>query len=163
MESGVKHGHHGNVAHNSLAGVDAGDVCGIVKGSKRSALLQCFHDLVGDEHGGGKFLAAVDDAVTDSVDLLHGADNAVFGRGELVNDCGNGLGMSGESNVLVEHGFVADQRSVLQMAVDADTLAEAFGQKLLIVHIDELILEGGAACVDNKNFHYLFPFSCKLQ
>ena len=42
-------------------------------------LLNGGHDLVGDQHGLGKLLAAVDDAVTDSVDLGHGADHTVFG------------------------------------------------------------------------------------
>ena len=30
--------------------------------------------------------------------------------------------------------------------------------QLFAFHVDELVLEGGAACVDDKNFHESFSF-----
>ena len=158
MESGVENCDHGDIAHDITAGIDADDVCGIVQRSKWSALLKSLHDLVGDENGGSKLLAAVNDTVTDSVDLLHGADDAVLGACELVDDCRNSLGVSGQGNVLIENGLAADQRAVLEVTVDTDALAKALGHDRLGLHVDKLVLQRGAACVDNKNLHYKIPF-----
>ena len=41
-------------------------------------------------------------------------------------------------------------------AFDTDSLAEAFGLDGFIGSIDELVLKGGAACVDDKDFHFLY-------
>ena len=158
MEGGVEYADHGNVAHDLTAGIDAGDVCGVVQGSEGSAFLEGCHDLVGDKHGGSELLAAVNDTVTDSVDLLHGGHDTVFLAGELLDDSSYCLGMGGKGDILVEYGLIADEGAVLEMTVDADTLAETLCHYLFGLHVDELILEGGAACVDNKNLHYKIPF-----
>ena len=162
VEGGVKHGDHGHVAHNGLAGLDAGDVGGVVQRREGDALLDGLHHIVGDADGGGELLPAVDDPVTHRVDLLHGVDHAVLGAGQLVDDGGNGLGVGGHGHVLVEDLLALHQRGVLQVAVDADALAETLGQHGLGLHINELILQGRAACVDDENFHKSFPFTCKL-
>ena len=158
MECGVEHCNHGNIAHNVAAGIDADDVCGVVQGSEGSALLESFHDGIVDADRGSKLLAAVNDAVTDSVDLLHGGDNAVLGAGELVDNSGYCLCMSGHCKILVEYGLAADQRTVLEVAVDADTLAKTLSHDGLGLHVNKLILQRRAACVDNKNFHSNIPF-----
>ncbi len=158
MEGGIEHRDHGNVAHNVAAGVDADDVCWVVQGSEGGALLESFHDGIVDAHGGSELLAAVNDAVTDGVDLLHGCDNAVLGAGELVDDGCYCLGMGGHCDVLVEYGLAADQRGVLEVTVKADALAQTLSHDRLGLHVDQLILQGRAACVDNKNFHSKFPF-----
>ena len=155
VERGVKHADLRHVlAHDLDAGVDAGDVGRVVQGGEGSAVLQRLHDLVGDEHAAGKLLAAVDDAMSDRVDLVHGAHNAVFQAGELVDDRSDGLCVAGEGNILVEDGLVSDQRGVLEMTVDADALAQTLGEKLLILHVDELILQRRASRVDDQNFHF---------
>ena len=59
--------------------------------SEGSALLNGSHDAVVDLHRAGKFFSAMDDTVSDSVDLTHGGDNTVLGTGQLVNDSGNGF------------------------------------------------------------------------
>ena len=97
--------------------------------------------------------------VADSVDLLHGVDHAVLGAGELVDDGGNGLGVGGHRHVLIEDFPTLHQRRVLQVTVDPDALAQALGQDGLGFHVDELILQGGAAGVDNQNFHGSFFLS----
>ena len=158
MESGVEHCNHGNVAHNVAAGVDADDVCRVVQGSEGSALLERFHNCIVDAHGGSKLLAAVNDAVADSVDLLHGGDNAVLGAGELVDNSGNCLCVGGHCKILIKYGLAAYQGAVLEVAVDADALAKALSHDRLGLHVDKLILQGRAACVDNKNFHSDIPF-----
>jgi len=159
MEGGIEHGHHGYVAHDFFAGLDAGDVGGVVQGGEGDALAHCRHDGVVYAHGGGKFLAAVDQTMADCVYFLHGGHHTVFGAGELVDDCGNGLGVSGHGHVLIELGLAAHKGSVLQMAVDAYALAQTLGQNFLRFHVDELILEGRTACVDNKYLHF---FCCSF-
>ena len=119
---------------------------------KRGALLERGHNVVIDLHGAGKLLTAMDDTVTDSVDLIHGGDNAVLGAGELLDDSGDRFGMRGHGDVLVKNGLITAERSVLQMTVNADTLAKAFRENLFRLHIDELILQRRAARIDYKNF-----------
>ena len=50
-------------------------------------------------------------------------------------------------------GLVADERALL-----TDTLTVTLGDHLLIIHVDQLIFQAGAACVDNKNFHRWVSF-----
>ena len=131
---------------------------GVVQGSKGRAGLDELEHLVGDDDAGGEILAAVDYAVADGADLVHGGHNAVLRRGELVHDGGNGLGMGGHGDFLIENALALDKRSVLEVAVDADALAEALGQNGLVVHVEKLILEGGASGIDNQNFHSINSF-----
>ena len=63
--------------------------------------------------------------------------------------------------IVGKYGLAAYQRAVLEVAVDADALTQPLCHDLLVGHVDELVLEGGAACVNNKNFHVSYPFSCK--
>ena len=158
MEGGVEDADLGHVlAHDLDAGVDAGDVGGVVQGGEGGALLERGHDLVGYQHAARELLAAVDDAVADGVNLVHGAHDAVLGAGELVDDGGYGLGVAGQGDVLVEDGLIANKRGVLEVTVDADALAQALGEELLALHVDELILQRGAAGVDDQNFHFSLP------
>ena len=161
MERGVEHGDHGNIAHNGLAGVDAGDVGGVVQRREGDALFERGHNGVVNADGACKLLAAVNHAVADSVDLLHGGNNAVFRAGQLLDDSCDSLRVGWHRDVLIEDGLAAYQRAVLEVAVDADALTQPLCHDLLVGHVDELVLEGGAACVDNKNFHVSYPFSCK--
>ena len=100
----------------------------------------------------------MNDAVADSVDLLHGGDNAVLGAGELVDNSGNCLCVGGHCKILIKYGLAAYQGAVLEVAVDTDALAKALSHDRLGLHVDKLILQGRAACVDNKNFHSDIPF-----
>ena len=163
MERGVKHGDHRHVvAHDGAAGVDAGDVGGVVQRGERRALLERGHDGVVDLDGTGKLLTAVDDTVADGVDLLHGGDHTVLGAGQLVDDRSDGLGVGGHRQVFVKDRLAADERGVLEVAVDADALAQTLGQNVFGLHVDQLILQGRAAGIDDKNFHSQIPFSYKI-
>ena len=95
----------------------------------------------------------MDDAVADGVDLLHGGDHTVLGAGQLVDDRGNGLGVRGHRQVFVKDRLAADERGVLQVTVDADALAQALGQEMFGLHVDQLIFQRRAAGIDDKNFH----------
>ena len=149
MESGVEYGNHGHVAHDVAAGLDAGDVGRVVQGRERDALFDGGHDGVVDAHGAGKLFAAMDDAVADGVDLLHGGHDTVLLARQLLDDGGDRLGVGGHGDVLVEDRLAADQRAVLQVTVDPDPLAKALGHDLLGLHVDELILQRRAAGVDD--------------
>ena len=158
MESGVEHCDHGHVAHDGLAGLDAGEVRGVVQRSERDALFDSVHDRSVNENGLGELLAAVEHTVADSVYLTHGGDHAVLGAYELVDRCGDSLGMRGHGDIRFKNLLVADQRGVLEMTVNADALAQALGHDLFGLHVDQLILKRGAAGIDNKDLHYLFSF-----
>ena len=75
-----------NAGHDGFAGVDADDVRRIVERSHSRAFFQGFHDFICNERGSSEFFAAMDDAVADSVDGIHGFDDAAFSVGEDVED-----------------------------------------------------------------------------
>ena len=152
VEGGVEHGHHGGTRHQLLAGADADDVGGVVQGGQGVALLNGGHDLVGDAHGLGKLLAAVDHPVTHRVDLLHGGDDAVLLIHQGVQHGLDGLGMGGHSHVGgLDSRFASGLIS--KLAVDADALTQALGQDLLGIGVEQLILQGRAAGVDDQYVH----------
>ena len=152
MESGVEHSHHGGVGHEGLAGLDADDVGGIVQRSQRVALLDGGHDLVGDEHGGGELLTAVNHTVAHRVDLVHGGDHAVLLVHQSVEHGLDGLRVGGHGHVGLFDGLLAGGL-VGELAVDADALTQTLGQNLLSLRIEQLILQGRTAGVDYQNIH----------
>jgi hypothetical protein len=159
MEGGVEDGDHGHAGHELLAGLDADDVGGVVQRGEGIALLDGLHDLVGDDDGLGELFAAVDHAVADRVDLLHGADDAVLLVDEGVQHGLDGLAVGGHGNGSFLDGFLAGKlRLVGEAAVDADALAETLGQQLARGGVEQLILQGGRACVDDQYVHKYTPF-----
>ena len=92
-----------------------------MQGSQRIALLDGSHDLVGDEHGGGELLAAVNHTVAHRADLIHGANHAVGGVHQGVEHGLDGLGVSGHGHVGPLHGLLAGGL-VGELAVDTDAL-----------------------------------------
>ena len=154
MESGVEHADHGHAGHALLAGLDAGDVGGVVERGQGDAVLQSLHDLIGDEDGAGKGLAAVHHAVTHSVDLLHGADHAVLFIHQCVQHGLNGFGVGGHGHIHSVQGLLALHLGLVgELAVDADALAQALGQQHAGLGVEQLILQGRTACVDDENVH----------
>ena len=155
VEGGVEHGHLGHVlAHDGGAGVDTGDVGGVVEGGQGDALLQGLHDLIGDEHRAGKGLAAMDHPVAHRIDLLHGADDAVVLVHQSVQHGLDGLRVGGHGHIDgVQHLLALHLGLVGELAVDADPFAQALGQQGAGLGIQQLILQGRAASVDNQNVH----------
>ena len=152
MEGGVEHGHHGGGGHNGLAGLDAGDVGGIVQGGQRDALLQGGHHVGVDPGGGGKLLAAVDHPVAHRVDLGHAPDHAVLGGGQGVQHGLDGLSVGGHGNLKLQLQVLGGDL-VGQAAVDADALTQALGQHRPGVGVHELVLQRGTARIDDEDFH----------
>ena len=151
VESGVEHGHHGDVAEHLAGGLDAQDACGVVQGSQRAQLTQSLDDLIGDQAAALELLAAMHHAVADGVDLAHVIDALALAGGHLLHDLSKCLGVGGEDGRgggLVAVGLVSDHA-----ALHANALAQALAQHLLAVHIDQLILQGRRTAVNNQNFH----------
>ena len=154
MESGVEHGHLGGLGHDRLAGADAHQVGGIVQGAERNALLNGGDDLVVDNAGVEELHAAVQDTVTDGIDLVGGLDHAVHGVNQNGQDCRNGLGMGGHGDIL--HDLLA-VGVVGQTAVDVDTLTQTLGRHGAGLGIHQLILQAGGAGIDNQYIHWGKP------
>ena len=154
VEGGVEHSHHGGVGHDFLAGLDAGDVGGVVEGGQRDALPDALHHVLVDDHGMGELLTAVDHTVAHRVDLGHVLDDAVVVVGQDLHDQLDGGLVVGHVTVGVVD--VLTGGGVLDVAVQADALAQALGQNFLGIGVQQLILQGRAACVDDQNFHGIF-------
>ena len=123
-----------------------------MQGGQRDALLQSGHDGIVDLDGAGEGLTAVNHTVADGLDLAHGGDDAVVGIHQSAQHGLNGLGMGGHGDVHSVDGVLAGSL-VGELAVDADALAQALSQNFLIGGVQQLILQGRAAGVDNENFH----------
>ena len=160
-EGGIEHGDLGRAGHDGLAGLDAHQVGGIVQRPEREALFDGGFTGIVHQTGFGELTAAVQHAMADSADLAHGIDNTVFRAGELFQNGLDGFLVGREGDVRLIGGL-AVLRLMGQAPVDADALAQTLGQQRLVVHVDKLVLERGAARVDDKNFHTVLPFILKM-
>ena len=152
MEGSVEHGNLGLVRHDLLAGLNAHQVSGIVQRAERDAVADCLLAGLVDQAGGSKLHTAVHHAMTDGVDLVHGTNHADFRILKNLQNGGNRLGMGGHRDLTLDLQ-VALRNLVRQTAVDADSLAKTLGKNEAGFGVHELILEGGAASVNNQNFH----------
>ena len=144
VEGRVEHRHLGHiVAQDGPAGLDADDVGRIMQRRQGGAVLHRLHHLVGDEDGAGEALAAVDHPVTHRVDLLHGGDDAVVRVHQGGQHRLDGLGMGGHGDVRRRHGGLALHLGLIgEFSVNADALAQAFGQQMAGFRVQQLILQG---------------------
>ena len=128
----------------------------VVQRRERDQALNALDDLVVDQHRLAEQRAALDDAVADCgnlAEILDDADLAVEQRIlDLLKRFGVVLHADLDLLLAAVRGLVAENAHL-----KADLLAVALGEHLLVVHVDQLILERGAAGVDNQNFHYVFP------
>ena len=95
MKAGVKNGDLRYV-HYLFAGLDALEVCGVVERAEFEALSDSDLDVLGDEHGAGEFLAAVEHSVTDSAYLIGRGNNAVLGVNERIEHKLDGCAVIGD-------------------------------------------------------------------
>ena len=105
-----------------------------------------------DDAALNKLVAAVQDAVADSVDLVNGLDNAVLRIDQNGHDRLDRFLMGGHGDVLF-HLLAACGNLVRQTAVQTDTLTQTLGGDVAGVRVHELVLEAGAASIDNQNVH----------
>ena len=155
VEGSVEHRCLGHVvAQHRPAGLDADDVGGVMQRRQGGAVLHRLHHLIGNQDGVGKAFAAVDHPVTHRVDLLHGGDDAV----DRVHQSGqhrlDGLGMGGHGHVGGHGGRLALYLGLIgKFSVNADALAQAFGQQMAGFRVQQLIFQRRAAGIDDKYFH----------
>ena len=119
-----------------------------MKGSKVTAELELRKNLVSEEHGFEEVGTTVDNAVTDSLDLVHVGNNTRFGIGEVLNyDVGsNSVVGHGNINLDLLAGFAL---SVLDASVDTDSLTNTLCENGFGSGVEELILKGRGTCVNN--------------
>ena len=131
--------------------MDTDEVGGVVQRCQRDARLDCLDNFVGDQNRICEVLAAVYDTVTNCVDLGHVLDNAPLLVEQDINNCLDCVGMSAHRHVCL----ILLVRAALmgQLAVDADSLTETLCQNGLGIHVEQLILQGRTACVNNQYFH----------
>ena len=158
MEAGVEYGNLGNAGHHGLAGTDTGEVVGVVQRAKLAALFDGCDNLLVHDNGAGELLTAVQNAVTYGRDLRERSDYAVLGRYEGIENQLDGFLVVGHLDVDLVI-FLAFGLQLEVAAGDADAVTHTLGDNLLGLHIDELILDGGAAGIDNQNLHdFVHPF-----
>ena len=96
---------------------------------------------------------AVDDAVSDRLDLAHVRKTSDFGIRQRIDDDLHGDGMVGHREIA--HGFASVLFFMLDEPVDADSLADSFCEHLVRCGVHELIFERGAARIDYQYIHDL--------
>ena len=123
--------------------------------SERNAVLNCLKNFVVDEDRIIQLLAAMEHAMSHRVYLTHVLYYADLGiRKNLQNH--------GDSVLVILHvllllvlvalgGLVGDHGAGYSYA-----LTDALCYHAAVIEIDELILQGRAACVDYENFHLCF-------
>ena len=156
VESGVENDNVGHIlAKHLLRGTQTQHAGGVVQRSQGAQLFISLDQFFGDQCALAELLAAVDAAVADGADLADIVDDLAFAGSHHLNDLFKSLGVGGEGSgdfPLAAANLVGDAA-----AFHADTLAQALAQHLLAIHIDELILQGRGAAVDNQNFHDVCP------
>ena len=154
MERGIKYSYLRDIlAHNVLARADTDQVCRVVQRSQRNASLDCLDNFIIDEDGISKVLAAVYDTMTNSINFGHGLDNAPLLVNQDVDDSADCIGMILHRNVCLVLFFLV-RVGVGQTTINTNSLAQALSQNSLVVHVEELILQGRAARIDYQNIHF---------
>ena len=164
VEGGVSDDDVADLREHLAADLDNVGLGVVVERGERGDLTDPGEGLVGDNLGLGEVPTALNDAVADAVDGLVNAledlEDVLDGR--LVIRQGNV-----ELLLAAAHLGVADEG-----AIDADALAVALGVDLASVDVEQLVLERGAACVDDENVHVrsfpmtkrpLAPCLCAMQ
>jgi hypothetical protein len=154
VECGVEYNDLRHVRQDLAASPQCQCVTVVMYRSQLTEFVDLFDDLIGDQCGLGEYFCTLYHTVANCRDLVHAGNYGAFTGGQCLNQTGKCLGMGREVAVL----FHLDTRSglVAQMAVDTDTVAVALCDHRLIFHIDELILQRRASCIDNKNNHGKF-------
>ena len=156
MEGGIEYRNHGGIlAEYFLAGLHSGSLRRIVQRAEVTESKDILDNLIGYQSGNLVLLAAVEHAVTNSIDLLHAVDNLAFAGGQHIDQSQESLLMGGEGQILFYLHTICSL--VLDAAVHANALAQALSQNALVSHINELILQRGASCVDYQNLHWVIP------
>ena len=146
-EGGVEDGHVRHVGQEAAPHLDALEVGGVVQRAQRHELLDPGHDVVVDEGRAGEVAPALDDPVA------HGHDVGVGQRGALLLEQAQHLGQA----EAVVGDRLGDLGALLAVLVGdgagllTDALHQARGERGARVGVDQLVLDGGGAGVDNED------------
>ena len=151
MECGVKDNDLRNIRQNLAACPQCQCVTMVVYRCQFPQLVDLLDDLVCYHGGLGENFCALYDTVANGGNFAHAGDHSALASGQRLNQTLKSLCVGRECAVLFN--LDAAGSLVAQVAVDADAVAVSLGDDRLILHIDELVLQGGAAGVYNKNNH----------
>ena len=154
VERGIEHGDLRLARHGLFTGFDAHEVGGVVERAEGDALADGLLAGVGDDAALDELVAAVEHAMADRVDLVDGLDDAVFRIDQNVHDRLDGFLMRGHRDILFELLARGDDL-VVQAAVQTDALTEAFRGDDAGIGVHQLILQAGAAGINDQNIHTL--------
>ena len=157
VESCIENSYLGNTGHNLFASFNTHKVCRVVERSEGEALTDSSLNVFCYELACCELHTAVENTVTYCIDFIHACNYTVLSTYKLVENSCDSFGVCGESHIFIEYGLTVYHGCVLEVTVNTDTLAQTLCDDGLVVHIEELILKGRAACVDNKNFHLSLP------
>ena len=146
-EGRVEDGDVRDVGEELTGDRDALEVGRVVQRAQRDELLDPCDDVVVDEGRAGEVLAALDDAVAD------GDDVGVLEGGPLLLEEAQDLG---QAESVVRDGLLDDELLAVVLVRDdagrvADLLDVAVGEVLTGVRVDEGVLDGGRARVDDED------------
>ncbi len=136
------------IAEHFRAGVDALDVCRVVQRCQRREVVDLPDDLRCDDDTVVEDRAALDDPVADRRDLIERVDDLALAFQKGILDTAERDGMVRKIDLFRKLPSV-EGLSFDMAAGDADALAEALGDDMFVLHVDELIFEGGAPAVDD--------------
>ncbi|KAF5029467.1 hypothetical protein DSECCO2_648310 [anaerobic digester metagenome] len=164
VELGVEHAHGRRVRKEFFRHFDAREVGGVVQRTQRNVVAD---DALGpfvDLDGLLDLFAAEQHAVTHGVDFALVGDDALLGIGDQVHDLLHAFDMIGErlfeDDLFLGVGVGLDLVGQFAHAF-ADALDKTGAQGLLGGHVDELVLDGRAAGVDDEYVHAgLFLSGC---
>ena len=160
VEGRVKYPYLRRIGEYLRHSFDTEDVGWVVKRSKLCALMEHIYYLWGDTYALSKALCTVYEAVTDGVDLIEGLYEVLFF--ENVED--NLYTARVVRNVkvalnLLSFGVTEGDEGV----VDPYALFVPRGQDLVVGELDEGELQGGAATVEDQDFHKVLYYMVRCE
>ena len=165
MECGIEGNHLGNLRKHVLHRPDAEQMGRIVERSEVAADLYLLQHILIHEGTAMEILAAVHDSVAHSLDVLHRVEHS----GLLVRER---VEHEFHTHLVVRDRQFPDNLVVTRTGIleDAALKSNLFDYTLgyevidiIALHIKELVLDGRASAIDNKNDHIVFVFQIFSQ
>ena len=144
VEAGIEHGDLRYAGHDLFTGFDPHQIRRVMERAEVEAFPDRFLDFLIDKHGAVELFAAVQNAMTDSADLLHGCDHASVSTDERIQHQTDGFAVILHFAVLTLAALFGGAGDGMgELAVfKSDLLANALRKQLFGLHIDQLIFQG---------------------
>ena len=158
VESCIEYCYLRYAGHDFFTSVDTDQVCGVVQRCQFAAFFDCFDYFGCNDYGVREVFTAVYYTVTNCVDFFHGFYNAVFRVCQSIQN--HFYGYAVIFLVVIEDNCIFTSGLVFQSGTfDTDSFAQTFCQYAFCFHVDQLILQGRAAAIQYKNFHFFLSFN----